>query len=435
MNTKPVAKEATEAASNKFKSSFRQPGRQRQTPQKLRRIANHMVAGKTLDCPNVITKEFARPLRILHQLGGLDRGGIETWLMHVLRRTDRRQFQMDFFVRGTARGDYEDEIEALGSKIGRTLHHRNPPRFAADVREFVHQNGPYDIFHSHLSEYDGLIMWVAARLGIQNRISHSHNDTRCVDSTAPIHRRAYLNLGRRLIKSYSTHCLAASELAALSQFGAAWESDPKVKLLYYGIDLTAFRTDPNSNSELRRHLGIPAGSFVIGNVGRFVVQKNHQFLVKIVAQLMQKDPSARLLLVGSGPLLPEIKSLIERTGLTSRVILLEPRPDVPRLMLEAMDVFLLPSLHEGLGLVLLEAQAAGLPCVASDGITKEARVFPGGIEFLSLELSAQEWADRLLKYKFTPRPKSGVSRVSGTAFDITVSADRLFEFYTHSARS
>jgi hypothetical protein len=109
-----------------------------------------MVAGKALDCPNIITKECARPLRILHQLGGLDRGGIETWLMHVLRRTDRRQFQMDFFVRGDARGEYEDELEALGSKIGRTLHHRNPPRFAADVREFVRQNGPYDIFHSHV---------------------------------------------------------------------------------------------------------------------------------------------------------------------------------------------------------------------------------------------------------------------------------------------
>jgi glycosyltransferase involved in cell wall biosynthesis len=375
-------------------------------------------------------KQFRR-LRVLHLLGSLDRGGIETWLMHVLRRTDRKKFQMDFFVRGKHRGAYEDEIESLGGKIGRSFHHRNPFRFEAELEAFIKDNGPYDILHSHLSEYDGFIMWIAKRLGIKVRISHSHNDTKCVDSAAPLYRRAYLSLGRHLIRRYSTHCLACSKLAALSEFGASWTSSSRVQILHYGIDLEPFNkcSSPNGN-ELRRYLGLPDGAFVIGHVGRFALQKNHKFLLKIVASMVQKDPAVHLLMVGAGPLLAEVRSLVAQMRLESNVLFLEPRPDIPLLMLEVMDIFLFPSLHEGLGLVLLEAQAAGLPCVASDSIPEEAAVFPGGVNFVSLALPAEQWAETLEEYKPVLRHKHKGSPLSGTSFDIAVSAARLFEFYS-----
>jgi glycosyltransferase involved in cell wall biosynthesis len=386
--------------------------------------------------PKVLTHYQAKPLRVLNLLGGLTRGGIETWLMHVLRRTDRSRFQLDFFVRGAERGEYENEAEALGSKIGRSLHYLHPLKFEEDLRAFIRENGPYDIVHSHFAEYNGLIMWLASRCGIKVRISHSHNDTRSVDSAAPLHRRAYLNLGRRLVKLHSTHCLAASETAASSQFGTSWKSDPRVQILYCGIDLAPFTQDrKTAQCQLRCDLGFPDGAFIIGHVGRFAAQKNHAFLLKIVALLTREDPAVHLLMVGAGPLQAEVRSLVLQMGLQSRVVLLEPRPDIPRLMLGAMDLFVFPSLHEGLPLAVLEAQAAGLPCIVSEAIPKEASVVPGGIEFLSLGLSAEVWAGKLAQYKASPRSNLRTACLAGSVFDIKVSAARLFEFYTSAHNS
>jgi len=381
------------------------------------------------------TSTSARPLRILHVLGDLNRGGIETWLMHVLRRTDRSRFETDFFLRSLAHGQYDDEAESLGSRIGRSDRFLNPLQFEADLRAFVQQNGPYDIIHSHFAEFNGLIMWIAARAGIKIRIAHSHNDTRTIDRKARLHRRAYLALGKLLVRSYATHCVAADDGAAASQFGASWKSDPRVSVLRCGIDLAPFtpKADPDRR-QLRRDLGFPDGAFLVGHVGRFAAQKNHAFLLQVVALLSQKDHSVHLLLVGAGPMRNEIHSLIVQSGLASRVVLLGPRPDVPRLMLDAMDVFVLPSLHEGLPLVALECQAAALPCIASEATPKNACVVPGGIEFLSLQLPAEEWADRIARYKSIARTRPEASPLSGTPFDIAESAARLFEFYLAAHR-
>jgi glycosyltransferase involved in cell wall biosynthesis len=170
-------------------------------------------------------------------------------------------------------------------------------------------------------------------------------------------------------------------------------------------------------------------------VGRFAAQKNHAFLLRVVALLAREDPSVQLLMVGAGPLLEEIRSLVVQMGLESQVVRLEPRSDIPLLMLEVMDLFVLPSLHEGLPLVVLEAQAAGLPCVASEATPRRASIVPGGIEFLSLQLSAEEWAEKLRKYKAVLRQRPKESPLLGTPFDITLSAARLTEFYTAAHNS
>jgi glycosyltransferase involved in cell wall biosynthesis len=396
--------------------------------------ATHQNAGSEAHGAVLAAHRPVRPLRILHLLGGLSRGGIETWLMHVLRRTDRRLFEMDFIVRGMHKGDYEDEVERLGSKIGRTLNHRHPLKYASELRRFVEEYGPYDIVHSHLSEYDGLMLRAAYNLGARVRISHSHNDLRSMDGSAPPYQRAYLGFARRLIKSYATHCLAASGLAALSQFGPSWRSDPRVQILHYGIDLNHFTSERSANRrELRRALGVPDRAFVIGHVGRLAAQKNHEFLIEVFALLAKQDPTVHLLMVGAGPRLEDINALVARTGLSSRVTLLGSRPDIPQLMLDAMDVFLFPSIYEGLGIVLIEAQAAGLPCVVSDGIPEEARIDASGFEVLSLSRPAADWADRIRRYQASPRPEPRAVQMSGSSFDIAVSAKRLFELYARSA--
>jgi hypothetical protein len=162
----------------------------------------------------------------------LSRGGIETWLIHVLGQIDRSRFQLDFFLRSTEKGEYEKVAEAAGSKIGRSSHLLHPLKLEADLRAFMLEHGPYDIVHSHFAEYNGLIMWIASRCGVKIRISHSHNDTRTVDSTAPLHRRAYLSLGKRLVKSYATHCLAVEP-----SFLGMWAVLPRKRIMPFSSGL------------------------------------------------------------------------------------------------------------------------------------------------------------------------------------------------------
>jgi glycosyltransferase involved in cell wall biosynthesis len=205
---------------------------------------------------------------------------------------------------------------------------------------------------------------------------------------------------RRWILQNATVGLAASREAALALFGSAWEADPRLRLLYYGIDLKPFQVaaDPVTT---RAELGIPADAFVMGHVGRFWEQKNHEFLVHIASEVAKREPNARLLLVGTGPLRPAIEKWVVRAGIKDRTIFAGMRPEVPRLMLGAMDVFVLPSLHEGLPLVGIEAQAAGLPFIVSDVVSGEMDVLHSLIQRLSLSQPASVWADAILAARNT----------------------------------
>jgi len=171
-----------------------------------------------------------------------------------------------------------------------------------------------------------------------------------------------------------------------------------LRILYYGIDLTAFKNfvDPVA---VRAELGIPTDAFVVGHVGRFAKQKNHVFLLDIAAEVAKREPRLYLLLVGDGSLRPEIEQKIAQLGLSDRVIFAGVRSDVPQLMLGAMDIFLFPSFYEGLGLVLVEAQAAGLPCIFSDVVPEEADVIKALTRRLSLSNSVSEWAELLLSQR------------------------------------
>src|SRR5690606_15972476 len=210
--------------------------------------------------------------------------------------------------------------------------------------------------------YSGWALRTAAQARVPVRIAHSHNDTSAVQARASLPRRAYLTLMKYSIDRYATHRLSASRLAASALFKSGWETDLRHRLLYYGVDLTPFGAAVDGRS-LRADLNIPPNAFVIGHVGRFAEQKNHRFLIEIAAEVCHHDRNARFLLVGDGPLRPRIEQQVAQAGLGERVIFAGLRADVPALMTGVMDCFLLPSLFEGLGIVLIEAQAAGLPCI------------------------------------------------------------------------
>ncbi|MBV9999234.1 MAG: glycosyltransferase [Verrucomicrobia bacterium] len=333
-------------------------------------------------------------VRILHAVGGMGRGGIETWLMHILRRNDRERFRMDFMVHTAQACAYDDEIRALGSRILPCLDYNRPWRYAKNFSRLVRMHGPYDIVHGHLHHYNGYTLRLAERMCIPVRIAHSHCGTSVQDASPGPLRSVYLSTMKRWIHRFATIGLAASGKAAEALFCPRYRTSPLCKLLYYGIDLDPFREHPDRS--LRAALGLAADAFVLAHVGRFDEQKNHGFLLEIFRTVAKVEPSARLLLIGDGPLRTVIERRAAETGLAGRIVFAGARCDVPRLLLGAVDVFVMPSLYEGLPLAGLEAQAAGLRCVFADSITTELDVVPQLITRLSLSQSRFTWARAIL---------------------------------------
>lgn len=376
-----------------------------------------------------------RPLRIMQVVGGMNQLGIETWLMHVLRSIDRDRFQMDFVVDATDPGAYDDEVRALGSTIIPCAYPVHQPlRYLRNFRRILREHGPYDIIHCHERTYSYLLP-LARWAGIPLRIAHSHN----TDLLRPGWRGAvvqgYRALTRVMIARYATTWLACSNDAAIDRFGAGWQLTPEHRLLFCGIDLAPFdaAVDP---AAVRAELGLRAEDFVIGHVGKFGEQKNHRFIVDIAAEVARREPQMRLLLIGDGVLRPEIAERVARAGLTDRVIFAGPRHDVPRL-LPAMDLFLFPSLYEGLGMALVEAQAAGLPCLIADVVPREADVVGPLVRRASLRQPASDWAEMILAMRRMPeRParEAALTMVRYSQFNIETSRNALEQVYLAQPR-
>jgi glycosyltransferase involved in cell wall biosynthesis len=366
----------------------------------------------------------------------MKQGGVETWLMHVLRSIDRQRFRMDFLVHTTQPCPYDEEARSLGADVIPCLGPSRPLAYGRNFRHILRDRGPYDVVHSHVHHFSGYVLRLACHERVRGRIAHCHSDTSAVQANAGVLRRAYLGLMERWVDRYATTGLAGSGQAAVSLYGPHWEVDPRWQLLPYGIDFAPFRDTPDS-AAVRDELGIPSDAFVLGHVGRFRKSKNHAFLLDVAAEVARREPKMRLLLVGDGPLKPDIERQIDELGLTGRVILAGLRPDVPRLMLGAMDVFVFPSLYEGLGNVLLEAQAAGLPCVVSDAIAEEANVVPRLVRRLSLSEPLSAWAEAILLARddpSVPDRRSALETVMQSRFNIANALESLECVYAATPR-
>jgi glycosyltransferase involved in cell wall biosynthesis len=371
------------------------------------------------------------PIRILHVLGQMNRGGAETWLMHILRNIDRNIFQMDFLVSTTDVGAYDEEIRALGGRVipctGITT---NPLKYAQKFKQILREHGPYHVVHSHIHHYSGYILRLAHEAGIPIRVCHSHLDSTPLEAKAGWLRRLYLKLMRSWIDRHATIGLGCSDLAIADLFGADWNNDPRWQIYYCSIDLTPFRAavDPAS---IRAELGIPAQAFVIGHVGRFQEQKNHTFLLDIFAEVLNQQPQAYLLLVGDGPLQATIEQQAVAQGIRHRTIFAGVRPDVPNLMRGAMDVFVMPSLCEGLPLVGIEVQAAGLRSFLSEAITPEVCVVKPLVTRLSLSQPAASWAADICRsqQQSSIDQAEALTIVQQSPFNIPVGVAKLSDIY------
>jgi glycosyltransferase involved in cell wall biosynthesis len=375
-----------------------------------------------------------RPIRILHVLGAMNFGGVETWLLRVLRHIDRERFRMDFLVDSTGAAVDHAEIRALGSAVIRGAEAGGASRpwwYARHFSRILREHGPYAVVHSHVHHANGYVLRLARHAAVPVCIAHSHLETSPLLARAGLLRRGYIALMTRWIRRHATLGLAASRKAAADLFGPAWPNDPRWRVHVCGVALEPF-ADQVDRRAVRAELGVPPDAFVVGHVGRFHPQKNHLFLIDVVEEAARHDPRIHLLLVGDGPLRPAIERRIEEVGLANRAVLTGPRRDVPRLMLGAMDALVFPSVFEGLGLVLVEAQAGGLPCVLASNIPEEADVVKPLMYRRSLSEPPASWAAAIAAIK---RAGAGMAQpearkaVEQSAFNIRTEVRELEALY------
>jgi glycosyltransferase involved in cell wall biosynthesis len=344
-------------------------------------------------------KNNKRPLRILQVVYKLNRGGIGNWLLSVQRHLDSSRYQMDFLAHDLSPGDNDADVLHLGSRILYCPYPSQPWRYGSNFKEILQQHGPYDVIHSHLSNC-GYHVKLAAECGIPIRIAHSHSiywkRLIGISPKAKVARLLFWPFLRFWLDRYATLGLAASPAAAASLFGSRWQEDKRWQVLPCAIDLQPFEEKVDRPS-LRGELGIPTDAFVIGHVGRFTKEKNHTFIIDVVSEISRRHSNTRLLLIGEGSLKPSIEKYAFQVGLSEKIIFTGLRRDVPRLMLGAMDLFIFPSIYEGLGLVLIEAQSAGLSCLISQTIPKEAIAIPFLVKKLSLSEPVSAWAATALQ--------------------------------------
>lgn len=328
--------------------------------------------------------------KVVHVLGKLDAGGVESWLVSLLKNSSSNGISHNFLVQKKGEGFYDKDVYKLGGNIY-NCYDSNIILYAIKLYKFFKKNKP-DVVHSHVHMFSGFILFIAFIAGIKSRVSHSHSDTTAKEKDSSFFRKSYLNIMKFLIKKFSTFRLAVSEKAALSLYGKEWEKDHNTQLMPCGIDIQTYLSI-NKNSNLRKKFGIPENAFVIGHVGRFEIPKNHNFLIDTFYKAHKRNSNIHLVLVGDGSLKDEIVKKTKRLGLNNYVHFLGLRKDVPVIMKSIFDIFVFPSLWEGLPLALIEAQLSGLHCIASKEITKSVDI--GLIDFLDIS-DSDIWVNTIL---------------------------------------
>lgn len=361
-------------------------------------------------------------IRVLHVLQRMEAGGSQAFLMNLYRNIDRSKLQFDFLVEYGEKQFYDDEIEAMGGKIYRATvrEDKNLPRFRRYLRDFFAEHPEYSIVHCHTYSIGYFVLGAAERAGVAVRIAHSHSNKMSGVVTIP-----FKIVLRSLFPIHANELMACSDEAGRFLFG-----DRNFTVVKNAIDVDRYVYNETARAEVRGELGL-GSSLVVGSVGRLHQQKNQAFLLDAFREVAAMRPDARLLLVGNGPLREKIIAKASDLGIADRMILLSDRRDMDRLY-QAMDVFVLPSLYEGLGIVAVEAQSSGLPTICSGGVAEAANVSPL-FRRMMLEESPKAWAETIIKSAGVRNCAVGAAGARAHGFDVRDSAMKMQEWYLAKA--
>lgn len=390
---------------------------------------------------------MTRPVRVLQVIGSLGMGGAETWLMEVLRLWKRTgEGEMDFLLTSGHRDHFDEEAEALGARLYYfPFRRQNLPGFIGAFRGLLGK-GRYDAIHDH-ADYAGgwRFLFGLGRLP-RNRIAHVHNPIIHIEVNYAVSnlRRASARLGKALVESMATNICGTSQ-DALIRYGFDPAICRKAAVLHCGFDVSRFdRPRDEDRTSVRAEFGWTPDTRIALFAGRldralenFHPQnhKNSWFALNVAKMAIERDSRVRLLVAGQGPTQDTIRAALMNWGLADRIILAGVRHDLPRLM-RAADILLFPSAQEGLGMVAVEAQAAGLPVLASTAVPSEAIVIPTMVDRLSVRAPMEHWCEALLARFGAPKPDDNSCRatVEASDFSIVRSADRLLKLYSAERR-
>lgn len=372
------------------------------------------------------------PIRVLQIVGRMDRGGIENFVMNVYRNINRDKVQFDFLCHYGREAAFNDEIRAMGGRIYEMPAIRDEThvyywkifKYRRALKKFFREHNEYKIIHGQMTNTASIYMPIAKKYGVTTRIAHSHNSHGKVGMLGLV-----TNILKKPVYKYATDLFACSEAAAKYFYPEDYVKGGKVKVVPNSVDVGKFRFDSEMRENMRNELGVQ-DKLVIGCVGRFRTEKNQTFLIDVLKEVLVLNSNAVLLFAGDGPLEDEVKQKSEQMGMREKCIFLGMRSDIPNIM-QAMDVLAMPSLFEGLPVTGIEAQASGLHCVVSDGVTKEMDAL-GMVEFVSLDASIEVWVNQLIKAASYERTDT-FERMKSSGYDIHETAKWLEDFYLVNA--
>lgn len=373
----------------------------------------------------------SKPIRVLHIVGIMNMGGIENFLMNVYRNIDRNKIQFDFLVTREEEGIFDQEIKDLGGGIYNIpkMETVGYSKYSNILYDFFKNHNEYKIVHCHRDALCSVYLKQAKRANTPVRIAHSHN----IDIIENKNFKGYIkiltkNILKKKVNKYATNFFACSKEAGLWLFGKRI-ADENLVVIKNGINLKKYEYSKNIAESIRSELNIDKETFLIGHVGRFDLQKNHRFLVEIINGIDKKIDNYKVCLVGDGILKSEIKELVEKYGLEDKFIFLGIRNDINELMM-AFDLFLFPSLFEGLGIVLIEAQATGLKSLVSSNIPKEVDMELELLKFIDLD-NEEKWINEISKiYKdYTYIRRSNLEKIKEKCYSIFDTVCFLEKFY------
>lgn len=364
------------------------------------------------------------PIRILHVVPNMQAGGLESFIMSIYRNIDRNKVQFDFLYH--YEGDYffDDEIRQMGGEIYNLTVRQDYDltKYIRDLNIFFSKHKEYKVIHSHMASLGFIHLNVAKKHGVSDRIIHSHNSS-------------FEKTFKGFLKSILVHAsvkYANYRFACSIDAGKCLYHNKDFTVINNAIDVSKFLFNANIRKQMRDKMNLN-DKFVIGHVGRFTLQKNHSFLIDVFVKILEKNPNSVLLLVGDGEKRSKIENKVNVLGIKDNVIFYGTSNEVQNLF-QAMDVFILPSLSEGLGIVLIEAQAAGLKCFTSENLVpKEARVSEN-LEYISLDKSEIYWANQILKCDNNYERKDMYRDICNHKYDIESVSNKLQEFYIDKFR-
>lgn len=370
-------------------------------------------------------------VKVLHCVSKMDRAGQEVFIMNVYRKIDKEKFQFCFLCTDHSKGDFDDEINEMGGKIfylPQNTASSGVNRYLQQIEILTYwlrsNKANFDIMHLHT--YHALDVFIhleaARRAKIENVVIHSHN------TNAP-HKGLHC-MFMHINNLYKHRMLACSEEAGKWLHGSTNMKKGRVRVVYNGIDVLDYKYNDDARNEYRRKLKIE-GKKVIGHIGRFNYQKNHDFIIEIMKSAIQINNDIILLLIGKGERFEEIKQKVKSEKLDEHIIFMGTRDDIPEL-LSTMDALLFPSLFEGLSVVLVEAQASGLQCLISDNILPpEEDVVKNIFTKCNLRENSTVWARKLLNI-MEKNPQRFVANeiMEQSQFNISNTVNYLEEFYS-----